>query len=146
MFPIVTSRQKFTLEYSIIATAVTEVVVSAFDINSTRNFMGDHPDISYAMIDHYCKYTNLFLYSATTEAFDSLKMRICSILMIYYLNFGTTTIPVNQSDIASLLGANRQSVVKILKQLRDDGLVDTIKGKLSITDTEKLSAITTAFL
>lgn len=146
IFPIITSMQKFTLEYSILMRAVSEVSAIAFSLDSTRAFMRDYPEISYAMIDHYAKYTNLFLYNATTTAFESLKMRVCNILMIHYLNFNMKTIAISQSDIASLIGASRQSVVKVLKELREENIVDTGNGQITILDTDLLSSFCTSLL
>lgn len=146
IFPIITSMQNFTLEYSILMRAVSEVSAIAFSLNSTRAFMRDYPEISYTMIDHYAKYTNLFLYNATTTAFESLKMRVCNILMIHCLNFNTKAISISQTDIASLIGASRQSVVKILKELREEKVIDTRNRQIIILNIELLSSLCTTLL
>lgn len=60
MYPIITTKQDFFLEYSIVLQAMTEVTVLRYTTDVIRQIMKEVPEISYEMIDHYCKFTNLF--------------------------------------------------------------------------------------
>ena len=73
--------------------------------------------------DHYCKFTNLLFFCATTQTYETVITRICNILYLYVKNLTNTNnmVFLNQYEIAALIGATRVAVVKGLKQLRDDG-------------------------
>lgn len=60
MYPIITTKQDFFLEYSIVLQAMTGVSVLRYTTDVIRQIMKEVPEISYEMIDHYCKFTNLF--------------------------------------------------------------------------------------
>lgn len=138
MYPIIANTQEFFLEDSILVKAVTPVRALRFDVDTTRTIMREIPDVSVAMIDHYGKYGNLYMYYLTTVAFDPLKTRLCGILSIYHTNFNATDIPLNQNDLASLVGAKRESVVKIIRELKSEGIIQTCNGKTKILSLEKL--------
>lgn len=131
MYPIITTKQDFFLEYSIVLQAMTEVTVLRYTTDVIRQIMKEVPEISYEMIDHYCKFTNLFLYCITTQSFEPLTSRVCNILALYYQHFHDLLVPITQADLASLAGAKRESVVKVLRELREGGLIETHSGKFA---------------
>jgi CRP-like cAMP-binding protein len=47
-------------------------------------------------------------------------------------------IPLTQDELASLISASRDSVVRVLMSLRARGLVSTARRKLAITDIDGL--------
>lgn len=49
-------------------------------------------------------------------------------------------VPITQADLASLAGAKRESVVKVLRELREGGLIETHSGKIRILDMDALLA------
>ena len=140
MYPIITTKQDFFLEYSIVLQAMTEVTVLRYTTDVIRQIMKEVPEISYEMIDHYCKFTNLFLYCITTQSFEPLTSRVCNILALYYQHFHDLLVPITQADLASLAGAKRESVVKVLRELREGGLIETHSGKIRILDMDALLA------
>lgn len=140
MYPIITTKQDFFLEYSIVLQAMTEVTVLRYTTDVIRQIMKEVPEISYEMIDHYCKFMNLFLYCITTQSFEPLTSRVCNILALYYQHFHDLLVPITQADLASLAGAKRESVVKVLRELREGGLIETHSGKIRILDMDALLA------
>ncbi len=146
MYPIITKEQKFTLEYSIMVKAVTKTTALRFDVEATKAVMKDHPEVSWEMIDHYCKFCNLFLYNVTTEAYEPLKTRVCSMILIYYLNFKQPILPVSQNELSSLVGAKRTSVVKILRELKEQNFIDMVDGHINIISPSGLLSCASSFL
>lgn len=140
MYPIITTQQDFFLEYAITLEALTDVSVLRYTTDAIRLIMKDVPEIAYEMIDHYCKFTNLFLYFVTTQAFEPLTNRVCNILTLYYQHFHDLEVPITQADLASLAGAKRESVVKVLRELRTEGLIETSSGRIRIRDIESMNA------
>lgn len=47
---------------------------------------------------------------------------------------------VTQSDLADAVGSVREVVVRVLRELRDDGLIETGRDGIVIVDSERLVA------
>lgn len=146
IYPIICAKQKFQLEDSILVTAVTDMITWRFDPASTRQCIADHPEIAFEMIDHYCKFTNLLFFCATTQTYESVKSRVCNMLLIYQHNTNSCCVPLSQSDLASLIGAKRESVVKILRELRENKIISTSRSEIQILSTEALNEFTSLLL
>ena len=54
------------------------------------------------------------------------------------------TMPLNQSDLASLIGATRESINKALREFRQNGWLHTQQGQITILDAEALKSQVTA--
>ena len=54
------------------------------------------------------------------------------------------TMPLNQSDLASLIGATRESINKALRDFRQNGWLHTQQGQITILDAEALKSQVTA--
>ncbi len=146
LYPIIAKEQNFYLEYSILMEAATETTALKFDVETFKKMVGDNVKFTYEIINHYCKYTNLLLYNITSESYEPLLNRVASIIIIYYLNFNSRDIPLTQNEMASLVGARRSSVVKVLKNFRDGGLIKTCNSKIVILDIEKLLELASALI
>lgn len=146
IYPIICSEQDFYLEDYIIVTAMSDMETLRYNTEVTRGLMENNPNISYKMIDHYCKFTNLLFFCATTQTYEDLKTRICNILFIYYQNSKTSKVSLTQNELASLIGAKRESVVKILKKLREEKIIQTNRNYIKIISSEKLLDLTSLLL
>lgn len=139
IYPIICNEQKFLLEHSIVVKAINDVSTLRFLPQTIKEIMKDNPEISYEMIDHYCKFTNLLFFCATTQTYEDVQTRVCNILYIYYLNTGNKKVNLTQSEIGSIIGSTRVSVVKILKNLRSRGIIETTRYFVEILDLKQLT-------
>lgn len=138
IYPIIANEKPFILESSILVQALSDVETMAFSFATTREIMCEHPEISMAMIDHYCKFTNYLFFQETTQTYEPLITRVCNMLYIYLENFHSPHFDLTQSDLASSIGATRAAVVKVLKKLRDEKIIQTSRTQITITDKDKL--------
>lgn len=146
IYPIICSEQSFILENSIVVTAMTDVETMRYDTETTKAMMREHPEISYEMIDHYCKFTNLLFFCTATQTYEDVKTRICNMLFIYYCNFNENCFALTQGELASMIGAKRESVVKIIRELRDNGIISTTRHHIQILSLEKLEEYRSSLL
>ena len=54
---------------------------------------------------------------------------------------GKLQFPLNQTEIANLIGSSRETVCSVLNQLRRDGLLTIQRGKIKIVDWDGLAAV-----
>lgn len=138
IYPIIANEKPFILESSILVQALSDCETMAFTFATTRKIMTDHPEVSIAMIDHYCKFTNYLFFQETTQTYEPLMTRVCNMLYIYLENFNSNDFDLTQSDLASSIGATRTAVVKVLKNLRDEKIIETGRNKITIINKDQL--------
>lgn len=136
MYPIICKEQKFSLEYSILIKALTEVKAIAFSVETFKQILAENPEITYEVVDHYCRYSNLLLFHATTQSYENIATRICNLLYLYlyYVPNHKNCVDLSQQDIASLIGTSRVCVSRELALLKQDGLIRTSRGKVYVLD------------
>jgi CRP-like cAMP-binding protein len=148
IYPLICTEQDFLLEHSILQKSLSEVTALSFSIDIIRQMMTDNPELCFEMVDHYCRFTNLLLFSSTTQTYESVQTRICNILYLFLknTNIPEKTISLTQQDIASLIGATRIAVVKNLKTLRDKKIIETSRNRIIILDIKKLESYCSEFV
>lgn len=136
---------QFTIELSLVTTAVTPVTALEFPIQRIQEFMHHNPDFAQAMLESYARYINLLIFESAHQSHHRALMKLCNLL---YLLAGDTApdssnlrrISFSQEELAEILLLNRVSVARLLSQLRDEGTVDTRRGAITIIDEERLLA------
>lgn len=80
--------------------------------------------------------------AAARLAFDTVPHRLAHLLLgISDKRYGILRFPVNQTEIANLIGSSRETVCSILSRLRRKGLISIVKGRIRILDREGLGAV-----
>jgi len=70
----------------------------------------------------------------------STEERLCLWLLMITERCGKTVLPLTQEQIARFLGVHRPSVTLVTQNLRSEGVIDYLRGKVSITDRQKLKS------
>ena len=77
--------------------------------------------------------------------FDPVEPRVCRCLArlaeIYESGDGCVTVPLKQETIASMVGATRPSVNRVLRELEAGAVLSLSRGKLELLDTEALGRL-----
>ena len=68
----------------------------------------------------------------------SVEERLCCWLLMISDRCGLNSLPLTQEQIAGFLGVHRPSVTLITQSLRDNGIINYLRGKISIIDKAKL--------
>ena len=147
MFPIICTKQNFNLEYSIVMQAVTKVRVLTFSPETFKQILSEHDEITYETIDHYCRFCNMLLFNATTQSYESVRTRICSVLYLYlhYVKPKDHWVDLSQDDIASLIGTSRVTAAREFASLRNEGVLTTHRKRICVVDIEKIKANTSQY-
>lgn len=138
IYPIIANEKPFVLEDKICVQAAADTVTWTYPFAMTRSIMQKEPEIACTMIDHYCRMTNFLFYELTSESCEDLRTRICNILLVFCENSKSSVVPLSQSELSSLVGAVRSSAVRVLKDLREGGLIETQRSSIRILDMDAL--------
>ncbi len=76
--------------------------------------------------------------SAICNRLHSLEQQICRYLLVSQDNLQTKTFRMTHAQIASVLGVRRESISLAARQLKDRGVVDYSRGKMSILNNRDM--------
>ena len=75
-------------------------------------------------------------------AYDSVRQRTAAALLHLSSKFNDSeNINISRQDISNLVGTATESVIRVMSDLRDEGIIDIVSGKVKVLDNEKLEAI-----
>ena len=122
------------------AEAVQDTLVYCVDKKNYEAIINKYPKISARLLQ--CLAGKMVAYSALVEksVFFKAQSRIASIL-INHLSMGKQGAPVcqlSQNEIMSLAGIARETVSRILRKFKEDGLVSVSRCNIHIQDMERL--------
>jgi len=78
-------------------------------------------------------------------AYNSVRKRVAESLLIIRKNYSTEdlkvpiTIPVSREDLASIVGASKETVIRTLSDFKEEGLIDISGHQITLTKGVKLA-------
>lgn len=100
------------------------------------------PDVAHALLLELSERARGFLHEIPGNAFGSVRQRVVRHLLDLASEDGTTggelVVSVSQQDLADAAGTAREVVVRILRELREEGLVRTGREQIVLIDVGRL--------
>jgi CRP/FNR family cyclic AMP-dependent transcriptional regulator len=131
------------------ATALAPVRASVLPIRDLRSFLGSHPRATLALLDlalarlHSADARRIEF--ATSETLGRVTSRLIELAQ----RFGDersgaidVELPITQEELASWSASSRESTARALRTLRELGLIETHRLRLTVLDLGRLSAHT----
>ena len=128
--------------YPVNATALTESEVLAFSNQAYRSIIENSPKVSLAVLSDLSQRMHFML-----NEIDRLALHSASYRFVYYLleNVGEEESQINlvisKQTIASQLSIKPETLSRILKQLKSEGLVEADGRQIKILDREALREV-----
>jgi CRP/FNR family cyclic AMP-dependent transcriptional regulator len=104
--------------------------------------LAKHPgtaQLLVGMLDARLRATSQSLVEALYLSAEGRVYRRLARLAAVYDGRADGAIPITQDDLASMTGATRQTVNKVLREAQDDGLLVLARGSIEILDSAKLA-------
>lgn len=141
IFPLYVNYSETIMEKVLEVQAFTDITVLEIPKYRIHNLMMENPDFAMAMNGAYSKYTTLLLYDLTSQLFDNALVKTCSFLHIY-ISYMQPAVPsvieLTQEEIGDIIGLTRPNVSRALNVLKKDGIIETDRGLIRVTDHERL--------
>lgn len=90
------------------------------------------------IFDYIGEYIKQVSQRSVCNSYHTIEQRFCTWLLMIQLRKGGNRLPLTQEQIARSLGVHRPSVTHIAQNLRERKIIDYIRGKIIISDLEKL--------
>ena len=126
------------------AATYTHSTVELIDINIFKQLIRENPKFAYRVINvlnentvqiygrFYCL-TNKQLHGRVADILLCLSQRI--------FNMMEFDLPLSRGDLAELTGMSTESVIRVMKDLKDDGPIETTGKSVKILNYEMMSKI-----
>jgi len=134
--------------YTKTAEALEDSILSCFPISEFLNFIKENNSLSLELAKYLCK-GKLMLESKIFHLFQgTLRQRLAISLLlliekvgIYHKDNLLLRVPFSREDIASLIGTNTETAIKLLSQFRKEGIIDFLDKRMIILNPSSLKKI-----
>jgi CRP-like cAMP-binding protein len=101
-----------------------------------------HPDVSKGFISLLCRKVAEKEKQLLNLAYNSVRQRTAeALLKVQDLRDAKDNIPISRDDLAKMVGTAPESVIRVLSDFKDEGLIDIEGGKVRITQPAKLEKV-----
>ncbi len=101
-----------------------------------------HPDVSKSFISLLCKKIAERENQLINLAFNSVRQRTAeALLKTEALKDAKSVIAISREDLAKMVGTASESVIRVLSDFKDEGLIEIESGKIRIMQRAKLEKV-----
>jgi CRP-like cAMP-binding protein len=101
-----------------------------------------HPDVSRSFIKLLCKKVAEREIQLLNLAYNSVRQRTAeALLKSEALKDSKSTIAISRDDLAKMVGTASESVIRVLSDFKDEGLIEIESGKIKIIHSDKLEKV-----
>src|SRR5579859_6298930 len=125
--------------------AVADVVGVLINVAVLRSLaQSERPRVAWALATEVARSQDEIVRAFGASAFGSLRQRLARHLLdLAAARFGvgsTLVAPVTRQHLADAVGSSREVVARVLRELREAGLVGTTRGGVALLDPTRLHA------
>lgn len=104
--------------------------------------MQSHPDVSKSFINLLCKKVADREAQLLNLAYNSVRQRTAdALLKSETLKDSKSVIAISRDDLAKMVGTASESVIRVLSEFKDEGLIEIETGKIKIVQRAKLEKV-----
>jgi DNA-binding response OmpR family regulator len=101
-----------------------------------------HPDVSKSFINLLCKKVAEREAQLLNLAYNSVRQRTAeALLKSESLKDAKSVIAISRDDLAKMVGTASESVIRVLSDFKDEGLIEIETGKIKIVQRAKLEKV-----
>ena len=124
--------------------AVADVVGVLINVAVLRSLAQSDARVAWALATEVARSQDEIIRAFGASVFGSLRQRLARHLLdLAAARFevgGTLVAPVTQQHLVDAVGSSREAVARVLRELREAGLVDTTRGGVALLDPTRLHA------
>lgn len=128
--------------YTESAVAMQDSEVIAIPRHDFLVMIQGHPDVSKSFIHLLCKKVSERESQLLNLAYNSVRQRTAeALLKSEALKDVRSVISISREDLAKMVGTASESVIRVLSDFKDEGLIEIEAGKIRITEPKKLEKV-----
>ncbi len=123
--------------YPASAQAVAETKILGIKREDFLSFLAHRPQVALKIINVLGGRLREAQSRLRDLAGERVDQRLASILFMLSSKLGST-LPFTRQDIAEMAGTTTETAIRVMSQLRERGIIRSVRGKVIILDKEKL--------
>lgn len=127
----------FAKPFPVSARAVTPAEIVAIKKDALAGFLTGHPGLAELLIDLLSSRLVQAQMRATELACENAQRRLTATLARLYTAMGSV-IPFTQRELGEMTGITTETVIRLVRRLRQDGIVVTGRSRIMIKEQDKL--------
>lgn len=129
-------------QYDESAVAMQETELISIPRHDFMLMIQSHPDISKSFIHLLCKKVAERERRLLNLAYNSVRQRTAeALLRSEQLQDSRSVISISRDDLAKMVGTASESVIRVLSDFKDEGLIEIEGGKIRLTQPAKLEKV-----
>jgi CRP/FNR family cyclic AMP-dependent transcriptional regulator len=125
-----------------LAQALEDSALFLIPLPSVRRVAAGSPALALDLLEICEKQSMDAQTTAARLAFDTVPQRLAHLLLgISDPRYGILRYPLNQTEIANMIGSSRETVCSVLSRMRREGCLSIVKGRIRVLERERLAAI-----
>lgn len=124
------------------AIAMEETELLLIPRNDFITLLQSHPDVSASFISLLCKKVSDKEAQLLHLAYNSVRQRTAeALLKVWHVKNEQPAMNVSREDLAKLVGTASESVIRVLSDFKDEGLIEIENGKIKVISPKKLEQV-----
>jgi len=123
--------------YPASAQAVTETKVVGVKRDDFLSFLANRPQVALRIINVLGGRLRDAQGRLRDLAGERVEQRLASVLLMLSAKLGPT-LPFTRQEIADMVGTTTETAIRVMSQLKDRGIIRSVRGKVIILDEQKL--------
>jgi DNA-binding response OmpR family regulator len=129
-------------EYHKSAVAMQDSEITLIPKQDFITLIQSHPDVSTGFISLLCKKVADKEKQLLNLAYNSVRQRTAeALLKVQGLRDSKQNIQISRDDLAKMVGTASESVIRVLSDFKDEGLIEIESGKIKIMEPGKLEKV-----
>jgi CRP-like cAMP-binding protein len=105
------------------------------------NVVNSNNEYTKGMASWMARYTREVMYHAANVAYGNVKQRLANALLRLHRCTHRMDIHISRSDLGSIAGMSKESVVRTLSVFKESGILDVVVNRIHILDVPELVKI-----
>ena len=130
------------INYNESAVAMQDTELVTISRHDFMLMIQNHPDVSKSFISLLCKKVADREAKLLNLAYNSIRQRTAEALLhADRLRDSKSVIAISRDDLSKMVGTAAESVIRVLSDFKDEGLIETEGGKIKILQPTKLEKV-----
>jgi len=104
--------------------------------------INSHPDVASGFISLLCQKVSEKEEQLLRLAYNSIRQRTAeALLKVGHLNKDQQRINISREDLSKIVGTASESVIRVISEFKDEGLIEIESGKIKVIQPAKLEKV-----
>lgn len=127
--------------YADSAVAMEDSELVAISKSDFLTLIQGHPDVSATFISLLCKKVTEKETQLLHLAYNSVRQRTAESLLKLHSQNDKAFLAISREDLAKMVGTAPESVIRVISDFKDEGLIEIETGKIKISQPAKLEKV-----